>query len=249
MNTKFLNFVNDLVDDIDLRNVIIESYCIIYESKLDVAKDVYREYNKILDNIEDFDRVGNLYSLKSEINGIQYTTYVTFNNMRDSFGAVANFDPMTLMIYSFELHLLFKQNNIIAVKQYFNTPYVRYTIAHELSHLYEYTKRDKDELLNQLNKTDGLDFRKTKSIYDNQPVEQTPIRIGSIVSMVKDAINNKITDPNKIYSYIIKNMDSYTDNTYDNLNEKNKKQLHQTISNVLHEICIDDKCDLNGFNQ
>ena len=34
MNDKFLTFVNDLVDDDDLRNVIIESYYIIFESKI-----------------------------------------------------------------------------------------------------------------------------------------------------------------------------------------------------------------------
>jgi hypothetical protein len=38
MNDKFLTFVNELVDDNDLINVIIESYCIIFESKIDVAK-------------------------------------------------------------------------------------------------------------------------------------------------------------------------------------------------------------------
>lgn len=89
--------------------------------------------------------------------------------------------------------------------------------------------------------------RSSHKLYYNQQVEQTPIRIGVAVSMIKDAINNGITDPNKIYSFIIDNMDEWTNNTFKNLSEKNKKQLYKTITTILNKICSNGKCNLKDL--
>lgn len=247
MNDKFLTFVNDLVDDDDLRNVIIESYYIIFESKIDVAKEVYREYNKILDNLDKFEPVGNTYKLNGEINGVPFVTYIQFNSTKGTVDAFANVDPMEIIIYSHELFLFFKQNNREAIKKYFTNSYVKYTVAHELTHLYEYTNRDINELSSYIKNIDMKKVRSSHKLYYNQQVEQTPIRIGVAVSMIKDAINNGITDPNKIYSFIIDNMDEWTNNTFKNLSEKNKKQLYKTITTILNKICSNGKCNLKDL--
>lgn len=249
MNDNFLTFVNELVDDNDLRNVIIESYCIIFESKIDVAKEVYREYNKILNNIDKFEPVDNAYELNGEINGAPYVTYIQFNATKGTVDAFANVDPMEIIIYSHELFLFFKQNNREAIKKYFTNSYVKYTIAHELSHLYEYTKRDINELSSYIKNIDMKKVKESDETYYNQQVEQTPIRIGTIISMTKDAINNDITDPNKIYSYIINNMDAYTKDTYKYLSQQNKRKLHKAISNILNNICINGVCTLDELNE
>ena len=114
--------------------------------------------------------------------------------------------------------------------------------------MYEYTKRDENELHKQISRANRDKLHKTDKSYFNQHIEQVPISIGTIVSIVQDAINEKITKPNDIYAYIIANMDKYTNNTFSNLSEKNKTKLYKTISVILDKICIDDKCDINGLN-
>ena len=247
MNKKFLTFVDTIIDDEHLKTAIVEGYFTIFESKIDVAKEVYKEYTNIYNNLQNIKLINGLYTFKSEINTIPYSLNISFHNFTAPLSAMAHYLPRVIMIYAYDLFLLLQNKNIDKIKEYLNKPHVKYAIIHELTHMYEYTKRDVDKLHKQILSANLEKLHKTDKSYFNQHIEQVPISIGTIISITQEALNKNITKPNDIYSYIINNMDAHTHNTFSNLSEKNKSKLYKTVALILDKICIDDKCDIKGL--
>lgn len=143
-------------------------------------------------------------------------------------------------------------------KRAISTPQIRYSILHELGHLYEYSKRDPENTQEQIHRV-AIENNKpntSESKYHNDRTEKLANYTSTVLYRILDAIKSDITDPHQMYSYIINAIeeDSSKDNkdkhkshigkAIGSLNYTHTRTLHKRIARIINEISKDNKSDI-----
>lgn len=248
---KFIKFIHTLEsNDSNLINTIISGYNIIFESFTDVSTSILKSYNQLLNiPISDVDLTNNGYAIiKISLDDIEVIFQITIGRNME---CKAIYPNIVLMKISDVLFALMK-HDINSFKQQISGTNIRHSILHELGHVYEYSKRDKDNTITQLKtlKERYADTEPTDAEYHNHRSEKLANYTSTVLYRILDAVKTDISDPNEMYKFVIDKLEQDASNadhlgiSIRSLNHKHKNKLYKRIANIITELSTTNDSDI-----
>lgn len=241
--------------DSELIHTIISGYDTIFESFTDVSTSVLKAYNRLLNiSISDVDLTHNGYAI---INIPLDDTEVIFQiTVGRNMECKAFYPNIVLMKISDVLFTLMK-HDINAFKQQISRTNIRHAILHELGHVYEYSKRDKNNTTEQLKRLNDLyaDTEPSDVEYHNHRSEKLANYTSTVLYRILDAVKSNIQDPNEMYKFVISKLEQDAANTdhlatsIRSLNNKHKNKLYKRIANIINELNNAHESDLKTITR
>lgn len=230
--TKFDTFLLSLYDsDPLLIESIMESYNTIFESTSDIAIDVLRAYQLLI----------NPTNLPLRSDEFEFTSFVTMRNKEIQIvftnGTINKSNvtyPNIVNIKDFDIIVTLLNDDMDDYFYILKTNSYMNIIIHELSHIYEYLRRTPNDVDAQKAKIDLKRYNTDGKYHDNNKIELLPHKISTIAVGIIDAINNGITNEHEIIQHILKNKD--VNEMFSNLTNNKKRKVMQSIANTLHNI-------------
>lgn len=244
---KFIEFLTSLYEsDTNLINVILDGYLTIFESFADSSNSVFKAYEELLDTKELPQRIklsNGIYAYKTttHLDGIEIGVIFKDGNSdyrgQNDVGGYADTidDIKCIEIIHSSIPDAIDNNNLQYYKYILHDMNIKYTIMHELGHLYEFSKRTEESVNNQVNPLNNINnpYMNDQQYHVNHKIERIAHKV-SIFSGIIDALYLGFLNESEILRYL-KTHEPYSE--YINvLNDKNKQSIMLRISALIYKV-------------
>lgn len=239
--------LKELIIKINAPEHLLESisigYDLIFESFEEVAQSVLDAYNQLL----------HISDIPTPNANKSFTLNVTMDRLvidaEIKFGYDMNcraIPPNKIILPISDLWQPLMLEDLNKFKRSISTPEIRYMILHELGHIYEFSKRTPADVSKQLSKLtikrEDLDISDKE--YHNNRTEHLANNTSTVLYRILDAINNGITNPNDMYSFVIKNIQrdseiqkgTHLGRSINSFNLNNMNKIKKRIANIVYQI-------------